>query len=93
MAKARRGASVNLDSFLDIMTCMLGVLILIILLTGLDASQIKVLIPTPLEMRSDKRSIFIECRDDQLFLLPAAELRDMAESAMKDLMDKGTLLQ
>ncbi len=70
MGKKSRGDAVNLDSFLDIMTCLVGVLVLIIILTGVDASQIKMLVPTPMRTETDKRPVFVECRHNQLFPIP-----------------------
>jgi hypothetical protein len=86
--KGDGGASVNLDSFLDIMTCLVGVLVLIIILTGLDASQIRVLIPTPMEYETDKRPIFIEARDDQLYRVPVGELQQLADQGLQQLSDE-----
>jgi biopolymer transport protein ExbD len=83
MAKKVRGAAIVLDSFLDIMTCMLGVLMLIILLTSIDASQIKILIPTPFAHASEKKPVYLECRDGQLFLVPVAEMKAKAEAEVK----------
>lgn len=83
MAKRTRGAAIVLDSFLDIMTCMLGVLMLIILLTSIDASQIKVLIPTPYAHTTDKVPVYLECRNGELFLVPVADLREKAETEVK----------
>ncbi|HRZ13737.1 MAG TPA: hypothetical protein P5567_14940 [Kiritimatiellia bacterium] len=88
MGKRERGMSVNLDSFLDLMTCMLGVLILMILLTGIDASQIKVLVPTPMEQPTDKRPIFIECRNNELFLVPIEDITRMVYDEMGALAEK-----
>ncbi|HBA83064.1 MAG TPA: hypothetical protein DCZ95_03120 [Verrucomicrobia bacterium] len=85
MGKRERNNAVNLDSFLDIMTCILGILILMILLTGIDASQIRVLVPTPMEHTSDKRPIFIECRDNELFSVPLEELRKLADTTLKQI--------
>lgn len=85
MAKKTRAQAVVLDSFLDIMTCMLGVLMLIILLTGIDASQIKVLIPTPIAHASDRKPVFIECREDQLFMVPVGELRQLAQNELNSI--------
>ncbi len=85
MAKKKRGNAVNLDSFTDIMTCMLGILILMILLTGIDASQIKVLVPTPIAVEVDKRPIFVECRNNQLFLVPLEDLRELANTRLEEL--------
>jgi len=57
-----------LSSFTDILTCILGILILIILLTGIDASQIQVLVSTPKEHTGDDKSpVFFECRNQSLF--------------------------
>ncbi len=85
MARRRaQGTSVNLDSFLDIMTCLVGVLVLIIILTGLDAAQIRVLIPTPMEYDSDKRPIFIEARNNELFHVPLAELQAIADESLRE---------
>lgn len=88
MPKKDRGMSVNLDSFLDLMTCMLGVLVLMILLTGIDASQIKILVPTPIEYETDRRTIFIECRSNELFLISVDEINKLANDTLKELADK-----
>lgn len=78
MAKRERGYMLQLDSLTDISTCMLGCLMMIILLTGIDASQIKVLIPTPMEHATDRQPVFIECRNDELFLVPVQQLQKLA---------------
>lgn len=88
MAKKERGNAVNLDSFLDLMTCMLGIIILMILLTGIDASQIKVLVPTPMEQPTDKRPIFVECRNNELFLVPIEDITRMVYDEMGALAEK-----
>ena len=83
------GASINLDSFLDIMTCLVGILVLIIILTGVDASQIKVLIPTPMQNADlDAKPIFIEARNGELFRVPLEDLREMSNNALKDIAQK-----
>jgi len=74
-----------MDSFLDIMTCLVGVLMLIIILTGIDASQIKVLIPTPIEQPSDKRPVFIECRNNQLFKIPVEEINTATSEKLREI--------
>lgn len=88
MGKRTRGAGIVLDSFLDIMTCMLGVLMLIILLTSIDASQIKILIPTPFAYATEKRPIYLECRNGSLFLVPLVELSQKAEAELKRIVDE-----
>ncbi|HOO20227.1 MAG TPA: hypothetical protein PL011_02445 [Kiritimatiellia bacterium] len=63
-----KGPELDLSSFTDILTCILGILILIILLTGIDASQIQVLVSTPKEHTGDDKSpVFFECRNQSLF--------------------------
>ncbi len=83
--KSSKGSSVNLDSFLDIMTCLVGVLVLIIILTGLDAAQIQVLIPTPMEFDTHKRPIFIEARNNQLFRIPVEDLQRQVDAAVRNI--------
>ncbi|HMP73401.1 MAG TPA: hypothetical protein PKE55_09090 [Kiritimatiellia bacterium] len=73
-AKRQRENSVSLDSFLDILTCLQGVLMLIIITTGIDAAQTKVLVRTPLQLAGDYRSIYIECRGDRLFLIQPEQI-------------------
>ncbi len=71
-----QGPSMDLSSFTDIMTCVLGILVLIILLTGIDASQIVVLVSTPKELTGDDKSpVFFECRNKQLFHIDLEELK------------------
>ena len=85
MAKQKEDASIDLDSFLDIMTCLVGVLVLILILTGIDAGQIKVLIPTTLEHSTDKRQVYIECSNDELFLIPVKGLREVTTRTLDDI--------
>lgn len=70
------------------MTCELGLLMLIILLTGIDASQVRVLIPTPMEHVSNRRPIFIECRNNELFQVPVTELRKLADDRLKAIAEE-----
>ena len=78
-------SSVNLDSFLDIMTCLVGVLVLIIILTGVDASQIKTLIPTPMGVPTDKRPIFIECRGGRLFHVDVDRINEESSEKLREI--------
>jgi len=79
----------DLSSFTDLMTCILGVLVLIILLTGIDASQITVLVATPKEMTSDDKSpVFFECRKDQLFQISVEELKKACDTKTEELKER-----
>lgn len=85
MARRSKGADINLDSFLDIMTCLVGVLVLVLILTGIDAGQIKVLIPTPMEHKTDMNPIYIECRDNEMFVVSIRELQALTRDALVDI--------
>lgn len=87
--KKDEGASINLDSFLDIMTCLVGILVLIIILTGIDAAQIKVLVPTPMQNTDfDGKPIYIEANKNQLFKVPLGEIQELSNSALKEIAQK-----
>ena len=78
----------DLSSFTDLMTCILGVLVLIILLTGIDASQITVLVATPKEMQADDKSpVFFECRKNQLFHISVEELKKACDAKTPELQE------
>jgi len=85
MAK-KRDTGISLDSFLDILTCLQGVLMLIIITTGIDAAQTKVMVATPIELAGDERPIFIECRNNELFLVPLAEARQAIQAKQLEIM-------
>jgi hypothetical protein len=86
MGKKNRDAGVSLDSFLDILTCLQGVLMLIIITTGIDAAQTKVMVATPIELAGDERPIYIECRNNQLFRVPVAEARQAVDRKQIEIM-------
>jgi len=85
MAK-KRDTGISLDSFLDILTCLQGVLMLIIITTGIDAAQTKVMVATPIELAGDERPIFIECRNNQMYLVPMAEARQAIMAKQLEIM-------
>ncbi|HMP76740.1 MAG TPA: hypothetical protein PKE12_10650 [Kiritimatiellia bacterium] len=82
MAKKDNSSSVNLDSFLDVLTCLQGILMLVIIATGIDAAQTKVLIPTPIERISTKEPVYLECRGNLLYPMDVAEISRQARMTM-----------
>ena len=83
------GPAMDLSSFTDLMTCILGVLVLIILLTGIDASQITVLVATPKEMTSDDKSpVMFECRNNQLFQISVEELKKACDAKTEEIRER-----
>ena len=94
MARASSGPAMDLSSFTDIMTCILGVLVLIILLTGIDASQITVLVTTPKELSGDDKSpVFFECRNKMLFHISPDELKNKKRKKKKNYPTKPIALK
>lgn len=81
MHPRRRPFEVSIDSLLNIAVCLLGALILIIIATGVGTSETNVVIPTPIEQHTNKRPIYIECRGNELFLIPIEELTSAASRA------------
>lgn len=80
------GPKIDLSSFTDLMTCILGVLVLIILLTGIDASQITVLVATPKEITGDdKRPVFFECRNNQLFHISLEDFKKACDDKTEEI--------
>ncbi|MCO6400366.1 MAG: hypothetical protein J5I99_03950 [Verrucomicrobia bacterium] len=90
MGKKDATGAINLDSFLDVLTCLQGILMLVIIATGIDAAQTKVLIPTPIERQSTKQPIYLECRDNLLFPLEPAELGRQARIQMMNISQQNT---
>ncbi len=86
MGKKNRDSGISLDSFLDILTCLQGVLMLIIITTGIDAAQTKVVVATPIELAGNERPIYIECRDNQLFRVPVLEARQAVQKKQLEVM-------
>ncbi len=80
--KANAEAAINLDSFLDVLTCLQGILMLVIIATGIDAAQTKVLIPTPIEKQSTKVPIYLECRGNLVYPMDIAELARQSRMQM-----------
>jgi len=84
-----KGPEMDLSSFMDIMTCILGILILIILLTGIDASQITVLVSTPKELSTDDKSpVFFECRNKSLFHISLDELKQAVDDKTEQIREQ-----
>lgn len=88
MGKKSRGTSVSLDSFLDILTCLQGVLMLVIISTGIDAAQTKVLIPTPIERQSTKKPTYLECRGNVIYPMDVQTLAKEARTKMAQLVQQ-----
>ena len=67
------------EAFNDILTCLAGILILVIIMVVIDSKQNNILIPTPIEQSSLKDPIYIEVASSgALFEIPVKELDRMA---------------
>ena len=88
MGKKKRDVGISLDSFLDILTCLQGVLMLIIITTGIDAAQTKVILATPIELTGGERPVFIEARSNMLYRVPVEDARRAVLERQADLLQK-----
>lgn len=80
--KKDASSAINLDSFLDVLTCLQGILMLVIIATGIDAAQTKVLIPTPIERVSTRMPLYLECRGNLIYPMNVSELARKARMEM-----------
>lgn len=88
MARRRqKGKEEEFNSFIDIMTCLAGILILIILLVIVQVQEVRVVIPTPLEYTSGKAPVFLECRSNMLFRVDLPRIKERVETVMKELSE------
>ena len=78
----RRDISSALDPLMNVIACALGLLLLVVLLASVHASRLQVLVPTPMEHLAEKTPVFIECRNNELFEVPLAELRALANNQL-----------
>ena len=78
------------NPFIDILTCLAGVLILIIILVVIEAKDPKLLVPTPLMRDSvGKTPVYVEVNPQgELFLVPVAEMNVLAETKLKELTEQ-----
>jgi hypothetical protein len=81
--KRRRNIASALDPLMNVVACALGLLLLVVLLASVHASRLQVLVPTPMEHLTEKTPVFIECRNNELFKVPLAELRRLANDKLK----------
>ena len=79
----RRPEPGNLDSFLDVMTNTVGVLIFVLLFVTLAAADATVLVRTPLRSETEKRPIYFEASGGRVIYL---ELR-AGNEAVDDFFD------
>ncbi len=80
----------NLEAFNDILTCLAGVLILIVILVVLDSKQSKILIPTPINQPADSRlPIWIEVDSNgELHPIPVDELIQWTQAKIREATER-----
>ena len=76
-------AEAGFDSFTDILTCLAGILVLIIILIVIQAQQTKIFIPTPAQRVSDKIPVYFECTaEGEFFPVPYNELIEASRRSL-----------
>lgn len=88
----------NWDSFLDVLTNTVGVLIFVCLFASLVAAESTTIIRTPLESKTEKEPVFYECNNNKVRPLDnkevAADLSQFMDSLPKvDLYNLDDLLE
>ena len=89
MARKPRGPTINLAAFPIVLAGLAGVLMLVIITTGIDVAQTKVLVATPIDRVSDKTPVYVECRGERLYPLDVAGLMKAAEVRMATIAQRG----
>lgn len=79
-APRRRPEPGNLDSFLDVMTNTVGVLIFVLLFVTLAAADATVLVRTPLRSETDKRPVYFEASGGRVAYLEASEGNEQVDA-------------
>ena len=86
MARREKEEEPGFNPFIDILTCLAGIMIFIICLVVVEARDAKVLIPTPELRETNKEPVYIEVnRDGALFYVRVRELSKMAEAKLAEL--------
>jgi hypothetical protein len=86
---AQQAPKASDEAFNDILTCLAGILILIIIMVVLDSKQNKILIPTPIEQNSLKDPVYIEVgASGALFSIPVQELDRMAVDKLGEVAEE-----
>jgi len=75
----------NLDSFLDVLTNTVGVLMFIGLFVSLLTVEADRIIKTPLRAETDKKGVFFELRNNQLFYISDPEIETQIEDIYSSL--------
>ena len=90
MARRRIKKPGEFNPFIDILTCLAGVLILIIILVVIEAKDPKLLVPTPLmQEATGKTPVYVEVHaKGEFFLVPVAEMNVLAETKLKELTEQ-----
>ncbi len=85
MDKWRPKSELGGDAFFCALACVAGVLVALLLLSAVMAGQLKVFMLTPMEQSTRKASVFIECRNNELFEVPVADLRRQVSDVMEQI--------
>jgi hypothetical protein len=85
--RIRRGTSQqpNLDSFLDILTNTVGVLVFVLLFVAISAADASILVRTPLRAETDKSAKFFEITGDRVVHLDDDAGSDRVSALLRSL--------
>ena len=81
---ARRVIATAFDPLFSVAICFVAALVVIIVLLGVDVSEKRIVLPTPIDVESAKRAIYVECRGNELFLISVEELSSRARKRLAE---------
>lgn len=90
MARRKKQEQSQFNPFVDILTCLAGVMILIIILVVIEAKESKILVPTPIKDSQEiKQPYYIEVDKDGFFFpIPLEELQNLVNVKLKEVSEK-----
>ncbi len=81
MARRRKREEIEmeLDSFLDILTNAIGIIIVITVMAILNSSQMTYIFRTPFARKTEKKPLFFECRNERVLFINKNKMHEKLE--------------
>jgi hypothetical protein len=92
MPRTKKGEILQLDSFLDIITNTIGILVVICCMAAINVNDITYIVRTPFVHKTAKAPIFFECRDNRIVPIDKEGLHDIIDQRIQELYKKNDRL-
>jgi len=83
--RGKQNIEINFDSFLDIITNCIGVLIVITVLAMINAKYMVFIVRTPFVRKTEKRPIFFECRRNRVIPVNKTTIQERLEAFVEEI--------